>query len=78
MLQNPKIEISAMLKGKWIRVEGNAIYDNNKAAREKMIAENPVLAQMYSADDELMEVLYIKNGVATISSFTDEPLIIEF
>lgn len=78
MLKNPKIEISSMYKDIWIRVEGMAIHDETRAAREKMIADNPSLAQMYSADDGLMEVFYIKEGTATIYSFTDQPRVIKF
>ena len=78
MLKNPKVEICGMYENKWIRVQGTAVPDSDRAAREKMIADNPILSQMYTADDGLMEVLYIKDGAATISSFTEKPKEIRF
>ena len=38
----------------------------------------PALKKMYAADDGNTEVFYVKNGVATISSFTHEPKVIKF
>lgn len=78
MIKNPKIEISGTIKDKWIRIEGTAIKDDNLAAKEKMLADNPVLSSMYSADDGIMEVFYIKDGSATFYSFTEEPKEINF
>jgi len=78
MIKNPKIEISGTIKDKWIRVEGTAVKDDNSNAKEKMLADNPVLSKMYSADDEIMEVFYIKDGSATFYSFTEEPKEIKF
>ncbi|MGN6713848.1 pyridoxamine 5'-phosphate oxidase family protein [Anaerocolumna jejuensis] len=78
LLSNPKFEISGMNKGKWIRLEGTAVHDDRLSAREKMLEENPSLSGMYSANDGLMEVLYIKDAAATICSFTEEPQVIKF
>ncbi|SHO44285.1 pyridoxamine 5'-phosphate oxidase family protein [Anaerocolumna xylanovorans] len=78
LLANPKFEISGMDKGKWIRLEGVAVHDNRLAAREEMLAQNPSLTGMYSADDGIMEVLYLKDAIATICSFTEEPKVIKF
>ena len=78
MQENPKIEISGMKNGTWIRVEAIVVRDNRKEAREKMLADNPSLEEMYAADDGKMAVLYLQNATATISSFTDEPKVITF
>jgi len=78
MQANPKIEISGMKNGTWIRVEAIVVRDNRKEAREKMLADNPSLEEMYAADDGKMEVLYLQNATATISSFTGEPKVITF
>jgi len=78
MQENPKIEISGMKNDTWIRVEATVIRDNRKEAREKMLADNPSLEKMYAADDGKMEVLYLQNATATISSFIDEPKVITF
>ena len=43
-----------------------------------MLDANPMLKNMYSADDDNTEVLYFENAKATFSSFTEEPKVIEF
>lgn len=79
MLKNPKIEISGMANGKWIRLEAEAVHDPRLEAREAMLEDNKdSLSRMYSADDGLMEVFSLKNATATICSFTDEPEVHKF
>ena len=75
---NPKIELCGMKDGKWIRVTGEVIRDDRREAKVSMLEANPVLKSMYSADDDNTEVLYFNGGTATISSFTEEPKVIEF
>ena len=43
-----------------------------------MLDNNPELKSMYSADDPNTIVFYIKNAKASICSFTDKPIIIDF
>lgn len=79
MLKNPKVEISGMDKGTWIRITAEVVPDSRREARVKMLEDNrESLGSMYQADDGRMEVLYLKNAVATIESFTDEPKTIRF
>ena len=78
MLKNDKIEISAMVKGEWIRLTANAIPDNDINAREAMLEATPSIKGMYSASDGLMEVLYLTNAKATFSSFSKKPEFEEF
>lgn len=78
MLKNPKIELCGMIKGTWIRIECEAVHDDRREARIKMLADNPSITGMYTADDSLMEVLYLKNATATIYSFQDKPKVIQF
>ncbi|MFR3729342.1 pyridoxamine 5'-phosphate oxidase family protein [Lacrimispora sp.] len=79
MKKNPKVEISAMNKGTWIRLEAEAVHDDRREAREAMMEDNKaVLSKMYSVDDGIFEVLYLKNATATICSFTGEPKVIKF
>ena len=74
MKKNPNVEICGMSKGKWIRVAGNVAEDTRREARVAMMDENAAaLSSMYTVDDNLMTVFYFKNGIATISSFTEEP-----
>jgi len=78
MLTNPKIEISAFDGDTWIRVQAIAVEDNRVAAKEHMLEAYPSLKDRYSADDENTQVLYLKDVVATISSFANDPKVIEF
>lgn len=79
MLKNAKVEICGILKDTWIRVEGTAVHDARREARAAMLEDNhDILSGMYSVDDNLMEVLYLKDATATIYSFTREPQVIHF
>ncbi len=79
MLANEKIEISGMSRGKWIRLEAKAVLDERREARVAMMNENEAaLSSMYTVDDNLMVVFYLKDATATICSFTEEPKTIKF
>ena len=43
-----------------------------------MLDKNPELRNMYSEYDDNTAVLYFESGTAVISSFTEEPKIINF
>lgn len=79
MLKNPKIEISGMVKGTWIRIECEAVPDRRREARAAMMEENKAaLSNLYTIDDNRMEVLYLQNAKAVICSFTSDPVVIQF
>lgn len=78
MHANPKVEICGFANGKWIRVAGTAVSDDRYEAKKHMLDAYPSLQNRYSADDDNTEVLYLKDAVATISSFTEEPKVIRF
>ena len=79
MLSNPKVEISAMAQGGWLRLEAEAVPDHRREARVAMLKDNAdSLSGMYTADDNLFEVLYLKNAVASLNTFGKEPRIIRF
>lgn len=78
MMANPKVEISGMAGPKWIRIEAKAIRDDRREARAAMLEANPSLGRMYSVDDGIVEVLYLADATATISSFTEAPVEIKF
>lgn len=75
---NCNVSIVAMNKGKWIRIEAQAIEDNRIEAEISMLDNNPEIKKMYSAGDGNTVVFYLKNVKATIYSFTEEPHVIEF
>ena len=78
MRSNPKIEICGTVDGKWIRVEAIVEEDDRVEAKQNMLDAYPFLQEMYSAADNNTQVLYLKNAVATISSFEEEPKVIRF
>lgn len=75
---NPKIEICAFSGGKWIRIQAVAVEDDRNQARQSMLDAYPELKKMYSADDGNTQVFYLKDAVATIYSFGEEPKVIKF
>ena len=79
MLDNPQVEISAMGKdGTWLRLESTVVHDKRREARVQMLNENASLGRMYTADDNKMEVLYLKDAKATFYSFSGTPRVIAF
>jgi len=78
MLANPKIEICAFSGEKWIRIEALAVEDDRIEAKKAMLDAYPQLQQMYSADDDNTQVLYLKDATATFYSFGGEPEVIKF
>ncbi len=75
--KNPHVEICAFNGNEWIRLKGELVRDDRVEAKQDMLDHYPDLQGMYSANDDNTEVLYFKNGVATISSFVAEPKTIE-
>ncbi len=75
---NPHVEICAAMAGKWIRIAAEAVNDDRVEVKEKMLEDYPTLKNLYSATDDNMQVLYLKNAVATFASFTEAPREVKF
>ena len=75
---NPKVEICAFNGGKWVRIAGELVNDDNHDVKVAMLEKMPSLKSAYSADDDNMQMLYFKNAAATFSSFTSEPETVRF
>ena len=73
LTQNPGLEISGMADNRWIRLSAQAVRDPRREARAAMLDANPNRRGMYSEDDGVMEVLYLKDAEAAICSFTAPP-----
>lgn len=79
MQKNPKVEISAYAGGNdWIRIDATVVRDDRIEAKQSMLDAYPNLQSMYKATDDNTEVLYLKDAVATFSSFTDSPKTVRF
>ena len=76
---NPKIEICAFDgNNKWVRIQAVAVNDDRVEAKEAMLEAYPQLRGRYSATDDNMQVLYLKDAVATFCSFDGSPRTVRF
>ena len=73
LMANPKAEICAFHNGSWLRVAAELYDDDRVEAKKAMLDVYPGLRDRYDENDDNMQVLYLKNAVATFSSFTAEP-----
>ena len=77
--ENPFVEISASHNnGTWVRISAELVEDDSHEAKEKMLEKMPELKAMYSADDDNMQMFWLKDGVANFCSFTAEPETVNF
>ena len=77
ILSNSNVELCAFKDGKWIRLSGELVPDDRIEAKKDMLDKNPSLRGMYNENDDNTIVLYLKDAIATISSFTDMPKVIK-
>jgi uncharacterized pyridoxamine 5'-phosphate oxidase family protein len=69
MKLNPKVEISAAsADGRTLRITGTVDFNPAREAKEKALEIMPMLKNMYSVDDGIFEIFYIKKGSAVITS----------
>ena len=78
LMANPKAEICAFHNGTWVRVAGELVEDDRVEAKKSMLDDYTNLRAMYDENDGNTQVLYLKNAVATFSSFTAAPEVHEF
>jgi uncharacterized pyridoxamine 5'-phosphate oxidase family protein len=78
MAANPKVELCAMSGGKWLRISAEAVHDPRIEAQQSMLDAYPSLQGMYKAGDGNTAVYWLKDAVATFSSFTEAPKTIRF
>lgn len=78
MLENPKVELCAFDGQTWLRVACEMVEDDRVEPKKHMLDNYPDLKRMYDPEDANTQVLYMKNAVATFSSFTAEPREVRF
>ena len=78
LAENPKAEISTFKDGVWVRIACELVEDDRVEAKKSMLDEYTNLRAMYDENDTNTQVLYLKNAVATFSSFTAAPEVVEF
>ncbi len=79
LMANPKAEICAFSKGKWMRITGELVHDDRVEARKAVLDAQPELRNVYHYDenDGVCAVLYFKSAKAVIYSFTEDPVEID-
>ena len=75
---NPKAELCACMDGTWLRVACELVEDDRVEAKKSMLDAYPHLRRMYDENDGNTQVFYLKNVVATFSSFTAPAEIVTF
>ena len=73
---DPRFEISATSPDgmNWIRLKGKAVFDKNKALKEKALRIEPALVSIYQTpENPLFELFYADEVEATVYSFMAEP-----
>lgn len=78
ILANPKAEICAFKDGRWLRVAGELVEDDRIEAKKSMLDAYPELRGMYDENDGNTQVLFFRHAVATFSSFTEAPEVVEW
>ena len=75
---NPKVEICACKGADWLRVAATLVNDDSLEVKTSYLEANPTLKAMYKADDDNIQVLYLKDATATFSSFAAAPETVTF
>jgi len=75
---NPKVELCAFDGEKWLRIAATLVNDDSIEAKKDMLENYPNLKAMYDAEDDNTQVLWLKDAVATFSSFTAAPKVVKF
>ena len=78
LAENPKAELCAFKDGTWLRVACELVEDDRVEAKKSMLNAYSNLRSMYDENDGNTQVLYIKNAVATFSSFTAPAEVVTF
>lgn len=77
LIKNPNVAISGMSNMQWIRITGKAVVDPDIDAKKALLEANPAVKEMYSIDDGIFEVFYLKDMKAILYSFTQAPVELE-
>ena len=74
MLANPEIELSVASPAyAWIRLNGKAVFEDNRAVKE-MCLENPIVKGQYQTPDNPIFVVFsLANAHAVIADFSGNP-----
>ena len=74
MQANPSVEVSVSSPSyAWIRLNGEAVFEDNRAAKE-MCIRNPIVKGQYGeASKPIFEVFYLEGAHGVIADFSGNP-----
>lgn len=74
MQANPYVEVTVASPAyAWIRLNGKAVFENNRAVKE-MCLQNPIVKGQYeTASNPIFEVFYLEGARAVIADFSGNP-----
>ena len=71
---NPSVEICAVHKGTWVRVSGMVTLQDDRAVKERILAGQPLIKNIYgSADNPDFATFHIEHGACMIADFYGNP-----
>lgn len=72
---NPAVEICAVKQDMtWLRVSGTVVFDDNRAVKERILAEQPLIKAIYgSVDNPDFTTFCLEHGMYTIADFSGNP-----
>ena len=74
MLSNPNVEVSVSSPSyEWIRLNGEAVFEDSMAAKEMFIANPIVKGQYGEATNPIFEVFYLEDAHGVIADFSGNP-----
>lgn len=62
--ENPQLELCACVGTHWLRLQANAVFSNDLKAKEQVFWEDSSMKNLYTAEDPIFEVFYLKDAVA--------------
>lgn len=72
--KNPYVEISVSSPSyAWIRLNGKAVFENNRAVKEGCMNNPIVKGQYQTAGNPIFEVFYLEDAKAVIADFSGNP-----
>ena len=74
MQANPYVEVTVSSPDyAWLRLNGKAVFEDNRAVKEGCMANPIVKGQYQSADNPIFEVFYLEGAHAVIADFSGNP-----
>jgi uncharacterized pyridoxamine 5'-phosphate oxidase family protein len=80
LMAGAEIEFMASEGSAWLRLKGKAVFSQDRAVKERILSENPMIKGIYgSADNPVFETFYLAGEEAELRDLSGrEPKIVRF